>query len=123
MYMVSIMIADDSAATRQILKNIIATTGHNLVAEAKDGLETIEKIKSVKPDLLLLDYAMPKKNGLEVLTEIRGINSAKVIMITASDQQDLIRDCSQMGVSAYVVKPFNENLVSKAISAVAKTIV
>ena len=120
--MVSIMIADDSAATRQILKNIIATTGHNLVAEAKDGLETIEKIKSVKPDLLLLDYAMPKKNGLEVLTEIRGMNSAKVIMITASDQQDLIRDCSQMGVSAYVVKPFNANLVSKAISAVAKTI-
>ncbi len=119
--MASVMIAEDSEATRMMLKDIVTTSGHKLVAEAKDGLETIEKMKSTKPEILLLDYRMPKKNGLDVLREIGGTGSTKVIMITVSDEQELIQDCIMLGASAYLVKPFDYDMVLNAISYAIQT--
>ncbi len=119
--MASVMIAEDSEATRMMLKDIVETSGHKLVAEAKDGMETIEKMKSTHPEILLLDYRMPKKNGLDVLKEIKNTNSTKVIMLTVSDEQELIQDCIQLGASAYLVKPFDYDMVIKAISYAIET--
>ncbi len=114
--MARVMIAEDSDAVRMMLKDIVVTSGHNLIAEAKDGIEAIEKIKSTKPEILLLDYNMPKKHGLDVLREMERTNATKVIMITVSDEQDLIQKCITLGASAYLVKPFDSNTVIKAIS-------
>jgi two-component system, chemotaxis family, chemotaxis protein CheY len=119
--MASVMIAEDSDATRMMLKDIVITSGHNLIAEAKDGIEAIEKIKSTKPEILLLDYRMPKKNGLDVLKEIGGAGSTKIIMITVSDEQELIQDCTVLGASAYLVKPFDQKTVLNAISYAIQT--
>ena len=110
------MIAEDSAATRMMLKDILVTSGHDIIAEAKDGVEAMEKIKSTKPEILLLDYSMPKKHGLDVLKEMGNRNGTKIIMITVNDEQEVIRQCTMLGVSAYLVKPFDTDMVVKAIS-------
>lgn len=114
--MARVMIAEDSDAIRIKLRDIVVTSGHNLIAEAKDGIETIEKIKSTKPEILLLDYSMPNKHGLEILREMGKTTAIKVIMITVSDEQDLIQKCIMSGASAYLVKPFDSDTVIKAIS-------
>jgi len=114
--MVRVMIADDSDAIRTFLKDVVISSGYNFVAEANNGMDAIDKVKSTSPDILLLDYSMPKKNGLDVLKEIKRFGTTKVIMVTVSDEQELIEKCIQMGASAYLVKPFNPDMVLKAIS-------
>ena len=114
--MARVMIAEDSDATRMMLKDIVVTSGHSLIAEAKDGIEAEEKIKSTKPEILLLDYSMPKKHGLDVLRDMEKTDETKVIMITVSDEQELIHECTMLGASAYLVKPFDSDMVVKAIS-------
>ncbi|MCZ6581858.1 MAG: response regulator [Thaumarchaeota archaeon] len=112
-----IMIADDSESTRIALKNIILDSNHELVAEAVDGLDAVEKFHSLSPDVLLLDIAMPKKDGLITLQELkRTTPQAKVIMITASDDLKAIEDCMSAGALAYIIKPFEQNNVLQTIS-------
>jgi two-component system chemotaxis response regulator CheY len=113
----NIMIADDSDAIRLVLKDILSIGDHNIVGEAKDGMETIDLYPQIKPDLLLLDLAMPKKDGLSVVKEIISQDpSAKIILITASDDQKIIQQCLDSGASSYISKPFDFNNVLKAIS-------
>ncbi|SRR5579875_1962923 len=109
------MIADDSDAIRMVLRDIIAIGKHECIAEAANGLEALEQFKKSDPDLVLLDMAMPKKDGLAVLKEIITIRpKAKVIMITASDDQGVIRECITEGAAAYILKPFNfEDVLGK----------
>jgi two-component system, chemotaxis family, chemotaxis protein CheY len=109
------MIADDSDAIRMVLKDILIIGKHELVAEASNGQEAFEQFKRTNPDIILLDVAMPKKDGLMVLREIIAYKpDAKVIMITASDNQTTMRECIRVGAVAYILKPFNfENVLSK----------
>ncbi|MEX1996495.1 MAG: response regulator, partial [Nitrosopumilaceae archaeon] len=80
------MIADDSDAIRMVLKDVLEIGHHELVAEASNGIESVEKFNKTKPDLLLLDLAMPKLDGLDVVKQIIATNpNAKIVMITASD--------------------------------------
>ena len=110
------MIADDSAAIRLVLKDILEIGKHSVVAEATDGDEAVELFFQKSPDLLLLDLAMPKKDGLGVLKEIIGKNSAaKVVLITASDDQKIINQCLQIGAASCISKPFDFNEVLKQI--------
>jgi two-component system, chemotaxis family, chemotaxis protein CheY len=116
-HMVRVMIADDSIATRVLLKGIMQRGQHEIVDEASDGIEVIEKINRSKPDILLLDYSMPKKDGLSVIRKIKETNhSIRVVMITTSDDQKLIEDCVKAGAIAHITKPFETTTVLKAIS-------
>jgi two-component system chemotaxis response regulator CheY len=115
--MANIMIADDSDAIRLVLKDILAIGKHTVVAEAVNGDEAVDLFFKTSPDLLLLDLAMPKKDGLSVLKEIIEKNSqAKIVLITASDDQKIINQCLQTGASSYISKPFNFNEVLKQIN-------
>jgi len=90
---------------------------HEIIAEAIDGQESVDLYKEKKPDLILLALAMPKKDGLCVVKEIIAFNSkAKIILITASDDQKIIKECLDNGASSYISKPFDFNVVLKAIS-------
>ena len=94
----NIMIADDSDAIRLVLRDILAIGDHTIIGEAKDGAEAVELFPQLHPDLLLLDLAMPKKDGLDVVKEIIAQNpSAKIILITASDDQKIIQQCLDSG--------------------------
>jgi len=117
--MARIMIADDSGAIRMVLKDILDVGNHQLVAEAKDGVEAVEKFNETKPDLILLDYAMPRKDGRTALKEILTNDpKAKVIMLTASDNLNTINECMKIGSAAFVLKPFEFDEVLNLISEV-----
>ena len=111
------MIADDSDAIRLVLKDILTIGKHTVIAEAVNGDEAVDLFFKTSPDLLLLDLAMPKKDGLNVLKEILEKNSqAKIVLITASDDQKIINQCLQIGASSYISKPFDFNEVLKQIN-------
>jgi len=115
--MANIMIADDSDAIRLVLKDILEIGKHSVVAEAVNGEEAIDLYFKTSPDLLLLDLAMPKKDGLSVLKEILEKDSkAKIVLITASDDQKIINQCLQIGASSCISKPFDFNSVLKQIN-------
>ena len=115
--MANIMIADDSDAIRLVLRDILTIDDHAIVSEAKDGQEAIDKFPQVNPDLMLLDLAMPKKDGLSVVKEIIAQNpTAKIVLITASDDQKIIQQCLDSGASSYISKPFDFNNVLKTVS-------
>ena len=113
----NIMIADDSDAIRLVLKDILSIGDHIVVGEARDGAEAVEIFPKINPDLLLLDLAMPKKDGLTVVKEIIAQHpDAKILLITASDDQKVIQQCLDSGATSFISKPFDFNNVLKAIS-------
>ncbi len=115
--MSKVLVADDSDAIRQVLLDILLIGKHELVGEAIDGSEAVEKFNELQPDLLLLDLAMPKKDGLTVVKEIIEFNpDARIVLITASDNQFIITQCLEAGAIASISKPFNFDEVLKVIS-------
>ncbi len=115
--MARVMIADDSESVRGTLRDMLETGKHEVVAESVDGIDTLEKFDSAKPDVLLLDVAMPKKDGMETLIEImKRTPKPKVGMITAHDDMELIENCIQLGALAYITKPFNTDDILHAVS-------
>ncbi len=115
--MANVMIADDSESVRATLRDMVEVGKHKVVAESVDGIDALEKFDSVKPDVLLLDVAMPKKDGMETLIELmKNDSKPKVIMITAHDDMDLIQNCIKVGALAYITKPFNTDDILNAIS-------
>ena len=115
--MANVLIADDSESIRLVLRDILAIGEHKVAAEAEDGEEAVEKFSEIQPDLLLLDLAMPKKDGLTVVKEIISKHpDAKIIIVTASDDQKTINDCLAAGAVSFISKPFDFNKVLKVIS-------
>jgi two-component system, chemotaxis family, chemotaxis protein CheY len=115
--MAKILVADDSDAIRLVLKDILELGEHSVVGEAVNGAEAVEKYSQLLPELLLLDLAMPKKDGLTVVKEIIATHSdAKIILITAADNQKIINQCLIEGAKAYISKPFEFDNVLKVIT-------
>lgn len=105
--MARILVADDSEPIRDLLTKIIDAGEHDTIGEAADGQEAIEKFSQLKPDVMLLDIAMPKKTGLEVLKELHPkFPDMKVIMITANGSTDVYFECMKYGAIGYINKPF-----------------
>jgi len=118
--MTRIMIADDSDAIRLVLKDILSFGKLQVVSEATDGVEAVDFYQKHNPDVLLLDLAMPKKDGLAVVKEVIQFDpNAKIILITASDDQKVINQCLKNGASSYISKPFDFNGVLKAINDIS----
>lgn len=119
--MVSVMVVDDSDAIRMVLKDIVTIGKHSLVGEINTGVGALEEYIKVKPDIVLLDMAMPKKDGVSVLREIIEFNpNANIIMISASDNQETVKECLNLGAKAYILKPFNFQEVLDTITKVTK---
>jgi two-component system chemotaxis response regulator CheY len=115
------MIADDSDAIRLVLGDILSIGKHKIIAEATNGAEAVELFSQTNPDVLLLDLAMPKKDGLTVVKEIMAKSpSAKIILITASDNQNVINECLNAGAVAFISKPFDFDYVLKLIQDALK---
>jgi len=119
--MASILIADDSVAVRLVLRDIVEIGKHTVAGEAVDGADTVEKYPQLKPDMLLLDLAMPKKDGLTVIQEIIAMDpKAKIILITAADNIKVIDKCLASGAKSYIAKPFEFNQILKIIDETLK---
>ena len=118
---VKIMIADDHSMIREGLKNLLELDGDiQVIAEAVDGEDCLEKLELVKPDVLLLDINMPKKNGLEVLKSLKSRRSKlKVLVLTVHNEIEYLMKAVDIGVNGYVLKDSESAELKKAIFTVA----
>ncbi|MEM2145343.1 MAG: response regulator [Candidatus Jordarchaeaceae archaeon] len=117
----SVLIVDDASFMRTVLKKIVLQSGHEVIAEAGNGDEAIEKYQQLKPDLVLLDIVMPAgakaKDGIDALKQIISINpSAKVVMCSSMGQQALIAEALKSGAKDFVVKPFQPQKVIEVLN-------
>lgn len=101
---------------RMMIKDILSKNGYEIVGEAQDGAQAVEKYKELEPDLITMDITMPEMDGITALKEIRKINpDATVIMCSAMGQQAMVIDAIQAGAKDFIVKPFQADRVLEAI--------
>jgi len=113
---INIMIVDDLAFIKLLLKDLIEKAGFRVIGEASDGEEAIDMYEEKKPDLVLLDITMPKMDGITALKRILALDpGAKVIMCSALGQQRLIVQAIQLGAKDFIVKPFRPERVISSI--------
>lgn len=111
-----IMVVDDTLFMRQLLRGILEEAGWEVVGEAADGNEAVEKYRELQPDVTTMDIVMPKKSGIEALAEIMNLdNSARVLVCSALGQEALVAEAKQAGAKGYLVKPFDPQQVKMAI--------
>jgi two-component system chemotaxis response regulator CheY len=114
-----ILIVDDAAFMRMMIKNILSKEGFEIVGEAENGEQAVTKYKELNPDLVTMDITMPEKDGISAVKDIMGINSgAKIIMCSAMGQQAMVIDAIQAGAKDFIVKPFQPDRVVEAVSKV-----
>ena len=115
----NIMICDDAAFMRMMIKDILTKNGYNVAAEAENGAIAVEKYKEVQPDLVLMDITMPEMDGIQALKAIKGIDpQATVIMCSAMGQQAMVIEAIQSGARDFIVKPFQADRVIEAVKKV-----
>ncbi len=115
----NILICDDAAFMRMMIKDILTKNGYNVAGEAENGVKAIEKYKETNPDLVLMDITMPEMDGIQALKEIKKVDSsALVIMCSAMGQQAMVIESIQAGAKDFIVKPFQQERVIEAVKKV-----
>lgn len=114
--MARILITDDAAFMRHMIKNVLVKEGYEIAGEACNGNECVQLFQELKPDICLLDITMPQKDGIEAVKEIMQIDpNAKIIMISALGHQNKIIEALEAGARDFIVKPFEPQRVIEAI--------
>ena len=117
--MAKILIVDDAAFMRMMIKDILTKNGYEVVAEAANGVEAVELYKSHQPDLVTMDITMPEMDGIEAVKQIKAVNpAAKVIMCSAMGQQSMVMDVIKAGANDFIVKPFQADRVLEAVKKI-----
>ena len=112
----NILICDDAAFMRMMIKDILTKNGYNIAGEAENGLKAVEKYNETKPDLVMMDITMPEMDGIQALKKIKaGDPSANVIMCSAMGQQAMVIESIQSGAKDFIVKPFDKDRVLEAV--------
>ena len=115
----NILICDDAAFMRMMIKDILTKNGYNVVGEDENGARAVEKYNELKPDLVLMDITMPEMDGIEALKAIKGADpAALVIMCSAMGQQAMVIEAIQAGAKDFIVKPFQAERVLEAVKKV-----
>ena len=111
-----VLIVDDAMFMRMMLKDILSKNGYEVVGEAANGREAIEKYIELRPDLVLLDITMPEMDGITALKEIKHIDpQAVVVVCSAMGQQNMVIEAIQNGAIDFIVKPFQQNRVLESL--------
>jgi two-component system chemotaxis response regulator CheY len=117
--MPKVLIVDDTAFMRKLLRNILFSAGLDVAGEAENGKEAVELFKQHKPDLVTMDIIMPEMNGIEALKKIKSIEpNAKVIMCTAVGQEQMVKAAIKLGAKGYIIKPFQAPKVIEEVKKV-----
>jgi two-component system chemotaxis response regulator CheY len=115
----NILICDDAAFMRMMIRDILTKNGYNVAGEAENGAKAVEKYNELKPDLTLMDITMPEMDGIQALKKIKeGDPSATVIMCSAMGQQAMVIEAIQAGAKDFIVKPFQAERVLEAVKKV-----
>ena len=122
--MANILIVDDSKFMRKMLSGILAEEGHQIVGEAENAKEAMELYKKLNPDLVTLDIIMPEVEGVDAilaLKEMINVNpQAKVVMISAMGQEEVVGECIEVGAKDFIVKPFQPSNIAGVVDRVLK---
>ena len=117
--MAKILLVDDAAFMRKVIRDTLSKNGYNDLYEAVDGADAVEKYDQIKPDLVLMDITMPNMDGLEALKTIRGKDgAANVVMCSAMGQETMVIDAIRSGAKDFIVKPFKEERVLKTVTSI-----
>lgn len=115
----SVLICDDAAFMRVMIKDILTKNGYEVAGEAENGLKAVEKYAETKPDLVMMDITMPEMDGIQALKEIKKVDAAaKIIMCSAMGQQAMVIESIQAGAKDFIVKPFQAERVLEAVKKV-----
>lgn len=112
-----ILLVDDAAFMRKMLKDTLSKNGYTEISEAVDGVEAVQKYDEIGPDLVIMDITMPNMTGLEALKAIRGKDgNANIVMCSAMGQESMVMDAVRSGAKDFIVKPFKADRVIKTVS-------
>ena len=115
----SIMVVEDAAFMRMMLKDILTKNGYNVVGEAGNGSEAVARYSELKPDLVTMDITMPEMDGIEALKAIKASDAnAKIVMCSAMGQQAMVLEAIKSGAKDFIVKPFQADRVCEALQKV-----
>jgi two-component system chemotaxis response regulator CheY len=115
-----VLIADDALFMREMIKEIVQQAGYDVVGEASNGIEVVEKFRELKPDITTMDIVMPLKSGIEALREITAeFREAKVVMCSALGQDALVIEALEAGAKDFIVKPFKPEQVIEVMRKVS----
>ena len=110
--MARILVADDASFMRQIIRDILESDGHEIVAEASDGIQAVEAWKKHRPELVTMDIVMPRRSGIDSVRAIVAIDAtARIVMCSALGQETLVTEALQAGAADFIVKPFKPDAV------------
>ena len=114
-----ILIVDDAAFMRMMIKDILTKNGYTIVGEAENGQKAVEKYNETKPDLVMMDITMPEMDGIQALKKIKATDpNAAIIMCSAMGQQAMVIEAIQSGAKDFIVKPFQAERVLEAVKKV-----
>ena len=117
--MAKILIVDDAAFMRMMIKDILTKNGYEVVAEAANGVQAVELYKTHRPDLVTMDITMPEMDGIEAVKQIKAVNpGAKIVMCSAMGQQSMVMDAIKAGANDFIVKPFQADRVLEAVKKI-----
>ncbi|MDR3288295.1 MAG: response regulator [Peptococcaceae bacterium] len=117
----NILIVDDAAFMRMMLKDILTKNGFTIAGEAENGAVAVSKYMELKPELTVMDITMPEMDGLQAVKEIRKLDpQARIIMCSAMGQQSMVIEAIQSGARDFVVKPFQPDRVLEAVNKALK---
>lgn len=116
---IKVLIVDDAAFMRNLIKDIFSTDEFEIVGEGGNGVEAVEKYMALKPDIVTMDIVMPLKSGIEAVKDIMAQDAgAKVIMCSALGQDSLIMEAIEAGAKDFIVKPFKAEKVLEVVRQV-----
>jgi two-component system chemotaxis response regulator CheY len=114
-----ILIVDDAAFMRMMIKNIVIKNGYEVVGEAENGEVAFELYKELKPDVVTMDITMPEVNGIEGIKKICKFDpQAKIIVCSAMGQETMVMEAIQAGAKDFIVKPFQQDRILQALEGV-----
>ena len=114
-----ILVCDDSAFMRMMLKKLLTDIGHEIVAEAGDGKQAVQLYRQFKPDLVTMDITMPVMDGIQAVKHIHEEDPvARIVMVTAIGQRSIISDALKAGASGFIIKPFDPEQVQETVKKV-----
>ena len=115
--MKTVLIVDDSAVMRRIMKNVVTANGYNVVGEAKNGRIGVEKYKELHPDIVTMDVVMDEMSGIDALRQIIKYNlKANVIMVSSMGQDVIVREAITFGAKGFILKPFDKQQIMYVFS-------
>lgn len=115
--MAKILIVDDSRTSRKMLRNILESNGHEIIDEAVNGQEGVQKFQALKPDVVTLDITMPVVDGVKALKMIKALDpESKVVMVTAAGQKNKMIECIKAGANEFLTKPFEQQEIVDVIN-------